>query len=520
MSGSSPTIDVRPPVSVYATYQRLSYKPWFAIAEFVDNSTENYFEHRKEIQDAFKQNGEHCLTIAITYDSAENSLEIRDNANGMNIEELTRAVVLNKKPPITTGRSEFGMGLKTAACWFGKRWSITTKRLGLGERYCVKVNVEDFADGKTETVPISISPAKPSDHYTIIKIEDLYKPIRTSTHARIKDQLASIYRDDLRSGEVTILWNGVPLEFQNPPILVEKGEDGSKITWCKDVEINVPWDAGKRTLMARGWIGIRIPGSMRDAGLVLMRRGRVIVGGPEAGYKPTEIFGQPNSYSSQRIVGEINMDDWPVTQSKDMFDWSGGLEDDFIKAMLGQCKDYVDKAEGLRVKEKPLTVEDMKAAAEPTAKIMASKKFADAIAAEIEFPTPKKSPEQEKRDIKKIEAVSKGPIVFNMQLKNVQWTFRLHWQDMISDYNWMSVEFPQETQVEIYLNSAHPFFTPYMENRAMLEMLQKFVIAMALAEKLARNASPDANMVEPEALRSYMNRVLLYAAQANAEGQR
>jgi hypothetical protein len=75
----------------------------------------------------------------------------------------------------------------------------------------------------------------------------------------------------------------------------------------------------------------------------------------------------------------------------------------------------------------------------------------------------------------------------------------------------MSVEFPQDTQVEIYLNSAHPFFMPYMENRSMLELKQKFVIAMALAEKLARQSSPN-NMVDPADMRNYMNRVLLFAA--------
>ena len=43
------TIDIRPAVSVYATYRRLSYQPWYAIAEFVDNSTQSYYDHRAEL---------------------------------------------------------------------------------------------------------------------------------------------------------------------------------------------------------------------------------------------------------------------------------------------------------------------------------------------------------------------------------------------------------------------------------------------------------------------------------------
>ena len=39
------SIDIRPQTSVYGTYRRLSYKPWFAIAEFIDNSTQSYYNH-------------------------------------------------------------------------------------------------------------------------------------------------------------------------------------------------------------------------------------------------------------------------------------------------------------------------------------------------------------------------------------------------------------------------------------------------------------------------------------------
>lgn len=242
MPEDRPTIDVRPPVSVYATYQRLSYKPWFAISEFVDNSTQNYFENREVLKKAFKSEAEGRLTISISYDGERNTLEIKDNAKGMDISELTRAVVLNRKPPITTGRSEFGMGLKTAACWFGWRWSIETKKLGLNEKYYVELNVRDLVENKTEDIPITVTPASPSEHYTIVAIEELYKPIKTSTHGRIRDQLSSIYRQDLRSGEIDILWNGVGLQFQDPTILVEEQAGGGSVTWRKDFMIRVPWE--------------------------------------------------------------------------------------------------------------------------------------------------------------------------------------------------------------------------------------------------------------------------------------
>jgi len=158
----------------------------------------------------------------------------------------------------------------------------------------------------------------------------------------------------------------------------------------------------------------------------------------------------------------------------------------------------------------------MRDAAEPASKVFGSKKFGEAISTELDFPEPKKPPEQEESDLKKIRSVSRGPISFVMPMRSEQWTFRLHWQDLLSDSRWMSVEFPQDNQAEIYLNSAHPFFIPYMENRLMLELIQKFVVSLALAEKLARQTSPN-NMIDPADLRNYMNKVLLYASQIKEE---
>lgn len=33
-------------LDVISSYKRLAYTPWYAIAEFVDNSTQSYFDHK------------------------------------------------------------------------------------------------------------------------------------------------------------------------------------------------------------------------------------------------------------------------------------------------------------------------------------------------------------------------------------------------------------------------------------------------------------------------------------------
>ena len=147
------SIDIRPAPSVYATYRRLSYKSWYAIAEFVDNSTQSYYDHRQELREKYRLDGEiGHLQVEVSYDSEKNTLTITDNAYGMEVEELTRAVVLDSPPPVRTGRCEYGMGLKTAACWFGTTWTIVTSKLGSDRQYGARVHVPELVESRLENI--------------------------------------------------------------------------------------------------------------------------------------------------------------------------------------------------------------------------------------------------------------------------------------------------------------------------------------------------------------------------------
>lgn len=42
-------INIRPTTSVYATYKNIRYDPWTAIAEFVDNSTQSYYDNTEKL---------------------------------------------------------------------------------------------------------------------------------------------------------------------------------------------------------------------------------------------------------------------------------------------------------------------------------------------------------------------------------------------------------------------------------------------------------------------------------------
>ncbi len=172
------SVGIRPRSDVYSTYRRIDYKSWFAIGEFVDNATQNFFDHRAEIEEASGPGS--TLTIDIAYDPSADTLSVADNANGMNLEEFSRAVQLNEPPDDTSGRSEFGMGLKMAACWLGSRWRVVSSRLGSNIEFEVLIDVDDLERHSPDNVEVlgRVGGASPSDHYTRIEIEGLYRKFR------------------------------------------------------------------------------------------------------------------------------------------------------------------------------------------------------------------------------------------------------------------------------------------------------------------------------------------------------
>ncbi len=229
-------IDIRPATSVYGTYRRLSYKPWFAIAEFIDNSTQSYYDHSMELKEDsnFKK-----MVINIRYDASEKILEITDNAYGMNWEDFQRALVLDKPPKNRDGRNEFGMGLKTAACWFGNLWTVETTEYGSNKMFSATMDIKKLETEKTETINPVITHVPFEMHQTKITIKDLNQTMASSAIRKTKDLLQRIYRNDLRTGEIDIIWNGEHLEYSEIEILKEELKDGTTKEWKDNVNFEV-----------------------------------------------------------------------------------------------------------------------------------------------------------------------------------------------------------------------------------------------------------------------------------------
>lgn len=517
-------INIRPTSSVYATYKRLSYQPWTALAEFVDNSTQSFYDHKDELMAVKYSKG---LQIDINYindDANGDMLIIQDNAYGMEWEDFQRAIILDKPPKRIDGRNEFGMGLKTAACWFGSIWSVESTQLNSTNKYFAEINIDELGKYKTEEIDVREEVVSKREHYTIITIKNLNKKIKgPRTIGKVKELLSSIYRVDIRSGIVNIAYNGTLLHFKEPPVYIEE-VNGNKKLWKKEIQFHVSHEG--KSLFVHGFIAIRIPGNVREAGLTLLRRGRVIIGGSDKNYRPVELFGEPNSFPSQRLYGELHMDNWPVTQAKDSFDWhNSGLEEAFIENLEPLIQEYKRKSDAIRVREK-ISTENLVQSAIDGLKISGLIKGVqiEPIAAsdtKNNGTTAPISMVSEENDCAKVAELDKSTVnntvsvtlegcrqhkvMFNY--KENDYSFLVNLDVSNPTRHWILVEESDKNTYTLIINMNHSFFRPLIENKEFLPFLVRMSIALVLAEIDSYPISTN-GLVPPDTIRLKMNAIL------------
>ena len=139
-------IDFQIGLNAISSYRRLAYTAWHAIAEFIDNSTQSYINNRDALAAAYEVEGK-TLDIGIVYNRDDSTFSIADNAMGMDLDDLTTALRVGIPPANPNGRSKYGLGMKTAACWIGEKWTVRTTKLGEPVEYSVTIDVRKIEAG-------------------------------------------------------------------------------------------------------------------------------------------------------------------------------------------------------------------------------------------------------------------------------------------------------------------------------------------------------------------------------------
>ena len=211
-------IEIRPEVTVLSVLRHLNYKPWFAIAEFIDNSLQSYLSNREAL--AAKHGTDFNLQVDVRVDtSGPGQIIITDNAAGISTADFPRAFRAAQVPVDRAGLSEFGMGMKSAACWFAETWSVRTKALDETIERTIHFDIRHIVDNKIESLSTETREVDARAHYTVVSLRGLHHIPQGRTLGKIKEHLASIYRQFLRDGRMTLMFNGDNLSFSSPEVL-------------------------------------------------------------------------------------------------------------------------------------------------------------------------------------------------------------------------------------------------------------------------------------------------------------
>jgi hypothetical protein len=480
-------INIRPPVNVLSVLRHLNYQPWYALAEFVDNALESFLSNRKDIQEVDGRNAK--LRVSIVIDPSDDGrIIVRDNAGGIAKKDYARAFRAAEVPPDRTGLSEFGMGMKSAACWFAPQWSVRTKALGESVERTVTFDIHTIVRDSLEELEIKSVRSKPDAHYTEILLSQAYKLPQRRTLGKIKDHLASMYRIFLRDGIMELTVNGEVLAHELPTVLVTpyfKTPSGKAVEWRKDIDI----DLGGRKRIT-GFAALREKGSTIDSGFALFRRKRAIMGTGDQGYRPESIFGRSNSYVYQRLFGELHLTGFDVSHTKDGFRWDEDEEAflDELKAQLdAKPLPLLQQAVGHR--SKPSKEEMQRAAAAVVGDVADSiRDHAPDALETLDVLEPEERPPEAFSKVRSKDVIRRS---IDIERHGTRWEIVLEacYDEAMNDWVEVIAQAPERgvRRLGVRLALAHPFTEKFGgTDPEGLEPLMRIAAALGLAETTAR----------------------------------
>ena len=511
-----PSIEIRPEVTMLSVLRHLNYKAWYAIAEFIDNSLQSSIANKDQLNAL--HGGKFQLKVDIKIDaSGPGQIVISDNAAGISEVDFPRAFRAAQVPTDRSGLSEFGMGMKSAACWFAQTWNVRTKALNESVERSIFFDIDHIVENKIESLDTAVRDVDAAAHYTVVSLRGLHHLPHGRTIGKIRDHLASIYRVFLRDGRLQLSLNGTPLNYQSPKILhavtyvspgvQASGEGVEVLEWKKSIDLD--FGGGQRVT---GFVALREVGSTNLAGFSLFRRDRLIEGSFDETYRPSYVFKQTNSYPYQRLFGELHVEGFEVSHTKDGFRWEE-FEDIFLEQLKAEIErpplDLLAQAENYRALPVKKSIEAQAVAATNAVADYVEKDVSPLLVDAKQNPiVAEKLPVELASN-----ALQASERTVEIDDGSYRWVITLRTSVDPSTDDWVSVsraELPADNGEQIRrlivdLSLAHPFSVKFIgANNENVELLLRISTAVCIALVLSEDVSGE----PPESFLFHLNYLL------------
>ncbi len=487
--------DVSVGSGIIATYNRMPQKLERVFAEFIDNTTQSYEDHREELE---KILGMGPCKIIITWNDSE--ITIKDEAFGMDHEDFKRALKLNapKAKYNKNSRSQHGMGLKIAAAYLGNWYSIDSTQYGNKEKYYSIIDIDEWKKDNPTHVDCNISDVKKNEHFTQIVIKKLNKKLTAAVDNSLRKKLAKIYSNDITKNRLEIIFNGKPIQSEDPELRRDVKTDNEYLSYFED-----SFEFNGEEFTYSGWIGILKIGDVDDAGFTLSQYGR----GIKLNYRPSLVFGKSNSFPYQRLVGEIQLDDpkWKITFNKDEFIWDDGLEKEFINSLANnqEIMEMKHIANILRKDVSPTPSVEQEDVKKTAPKIEKKYKGLSSVKATV---VKKPSSDKPTVIIKKNEEIE--PVIVNITWESIDYTFDIQVKNDNKRLDWFNLqrkECDTENAYYIIINGLSPHFSEYQKKECK-DLIIDFAVMLALTQLSSERVGVDPE--KSSALIHQLNRIV------------
>lgn len=500
MSIEQVSIALKP--NVYTTFRDLPNTLSNTLGEYVDNAVQSYFDNKERLK-SYEPNYKLCIKIIMDWE--QKALSIIDNAAGISEGNYLRAFEPANIPENRAGLNEYGMGMKTASVWLADNWTVTTKALGETKERVLSFDLNKVIAEEKELLDV-IEHEKPlEEHYTKIVLTNLSKNApKVNTLEKVQRHLSSIYRYFLRNDEIEIFVNGKKLvapEYKILDVPFYKTPNGESILWKKEIHFN----AGK--YKAKGFIAVLDEIQQGTNGLVLLRRGRVIVGGGDEHYFPSCIFGSVGTFRYKRLFGELELEGFEVSFNKNSFKAEDDLQmllNDICEEIKSEKPNIFMQADGYRQRSRIQKEEIAHGIKENFEKKSVPDLFR------------KEKIEQEERKIQNFDSIKKNEELINSSIPTETYSELILFDnkeceikyDLITDTestDLYSVRKENECFV-CKINLNHTFFDyyPQFKKNKEYEPIIKILMAFAKAEIKA----PTRGTVNPGNLRNLFNQYI------------